>query len=228
MLGLLTRPMDARVWPHRGYCVFACESFRRKWRPTLPPMSRTPPATAMTFVPEPERILNDPGSSAWLRRVLREALERDPVDAARDAALLARVLEANAKRQLDAALADLSGKAGGLGPATTGREPVRRRLLDDGVFVLERSAHADAGTPHGFLMRRCAVTEFAPDGLEPVGGFVQTAQGEWRMYVLGPPDASAHPTVRPLGNCQHERDAIHAVWQARHRAWFRCRSAGSH
>lgn len=184
-------------------------------------MSRTYSVTAMTFVPEPERILNDPATSVWLRHVLRAALERDPVDAACDAALLARVLEANAKRALDAALVDLSGEAGGVRPMATAREPIRRRLLDDGVFVLERSATTGAGTPHGFLMRRCRDRNVAPDGLEPVGGIVQTAQGKWRVYVQGAPDASAQPTVCALDTCQHEREAIHAVWQARHRAWSR-------
>lgn len=41
----------------------------------------------------PEDILRDPAASFWLKDVLRSALSRDPVDAANDAELLARLLE---------------------------------------------------------------------------------------------------------------------------------------
>lgn len=42
--------------------------------------------------PSPDGLLNDPAVSYWLKDVLRSALARDPVDAARDAELLAAVL----------------------------------------------------------------------------------------------------------------------------------------
>ncbi len=45
-------------------------------------------------------ILNDPEASDWLKHALRSALERDPVDAANDAEILAQVLEARAERML--------------------------------------------------------------------------------------------------------------------------------
>jgi len=38
-------------------------------------------------------ILEDPAASFWLKDALRSALSRDPVDAANDADVLARVLE---------------------------------------------------------------------------------------------------------------------------------------
>jgi hypothetical protein len=41
----------------------------------------------------PEDILRDPAASFWLKDALRSALSRDPVDAANDAELLARLLE---------------------------------------------------------------------------------------------------------------------------------------
>lgn len=41
----------------------------------------------------PELILNDPAASFWLKNALRSALERDPVDAANDAAVLAIALQ---------------------------------------------------------------------------------------------------------------------------------------
>ena len=41
----------------------------------------------------PEAILTDPTSSYWIKDALRAALERDPVDAANDAEILALVLD---------------------------------------------------------------------------------------------------------------------------------------
>jgi hypothetical protein len=59
---------------------------------------------------EIRQILRDPGLSNWLRVALGTALERDPVDAASDAALLAMVLERRAKEIAARALADLAVK----------------------------------------------------------------------------------------------------------------------
>jgi hypothetical protein len=42
---------------------------------------------------EIERVLADPAASYWLKFALRSALERDPVDAANDAEVLACLLE---------------------------------------------------------------------------------------------------------------------------------------
>jgi hypothetical protein len=44
-------------------------------------------------VPTVEDLLNDPSTSFWLRNALTSALLRDPVDAANDAEILARVLD---------------------------------------------------------------------------------------------------------------------------------------
>ena len=43
-------------------------------------------------LPEIEKILADPAASFWLQAALRSALARDPVDAANDAEVLARLL----------------------------------------------------------------------------------------------------------------------------------------
>lgn len=40
-----------------------------------------------------ETLLRDPSTSHWLKHALRSALERDALDAARDADLLAELLE---------------------------------------------------------------------------------------------------------------------------------------
>lgn len=40
-----------------------------------------------------DQVLSDPSTSYWLRDALRSAMVRDPVDAARDALVLARLLE---------------------------------------------------------------------------------------------------------------------------------------
>jgi hypothetical protein len=43
--------------------------------------------------PTPENVLADASTSNWLKRALREALERDPADALNDALALAGILE---------------------------------------------------------------------------------------------------------------------------------------
>lgn len=40
-----------------------------------------------------EQVLKDPACSSWFRNALKSALDRDPVDAANDAALLYRLLD---------------------------------------------------------------------------------------------------------------------------------------
>lgn len=47
-------------------------------------------------MPTADEILNDPSASHWLQNALRQALDRDPVDAANDAEILAAVLAARA------------------------------------------------------------------------------------------------------------------------------------
>lgn len=51
--------------------------------------------TALVDLPAPtiRRIIEDPSASDWLRRTAREALRRDPVDAANDMNILAKALE---------------------------------------------------------------------------------------------------------------------------------------
>jgi len=53
-------------------------------------------------------ILKDPGLSKWLQMALETALDRDPVDAANDAALLAMVLDRRAQEIAVQAMADLA------------------------------------------------------------------------------------------------------------------------
>lgn len=43
-----------------------------------------------------DQVLSDPSTSYWLRDALRAAMVRDPVDAANDAQVLARLLDARA------------------------------------------------------------------------------------------------------------------------------------
>ena len=43
-----------------------------------------------------ESILEDPAATNWLKNALRAAIERDPVDAANDAATLSAVLSSRA------------------------------------------------------------------------------------------------------------------------------------
>jgi len=44
-------------------------------------------------LPSTEEVLRDPAASSWLKSALRSALARDPVDAANDAEILARLLD---------------------------------------------------------------------------------------------------------------------------------------
>jgi hypothetical protein len=51
-------------------------------------------------LPSIDEILSDPGASYWLQNALRSALSRDPVDAANDADLMARLLDRRCKEIL--------------------------------------------------------------------------------------------------------------------------------
>ena len=48
---------------------------------------------AESDLPEIEEVFADPAASFWLKAALRSALSRDPVDAAHDSEVLARLLE---------------------------------------------------------------------------------------------------------------------------------------
>jgi len=49
-------------------------------------------------LPELEEVLRDPAGSLWLKDALRSALARDPVDAANDAEVLARLLDRRCRK----------------------------------------------------------------------------------------------------------------------------------
>ena len=51
------------------------------------------PKTTGDDLPDIEEVLRDPTASFWLKDALRSALARDPVDAANDAEVLARLLD---------------------------------------------------------------------------------------------------------------------------------------
>ena len=50
--------------------------------------------------PSIRRMIEDPSASDWLKRTAREALRRDPVDAANDINILAKALEHRADHVL--------------------------------------------------------------------------------------------------------------------------------
>ena len=52
-------------------------------------------------LPQLEEALQDPAASFWLKRALQSALSRDPVDAANDADVLARLLDARCRSLLN-------------------------------------------------------------------------------------------------------------------------------
>jgi len=51
--------------------------------------------------PTIDEILGDPTTSGWLKAALRSAISRDPVDAANDADVLARVLNDRCRHLLE-------------------------------------------------------------------------------------------------------------------------------
>jgi hypothetical protein len=53
-----------------------------------------------TTLPSIDDVLRDPAASFWLKTALRTALERDPVDAANDAEMLLRLLDARLRAVL--------------------------------------------------------------------------------------------------------------------------------
>ena len=61
-------------------------------------------APAMSFValPSIDEVLADQAASFWLRNALLAALSRDPVDAANDAEVLARLLDRRSREILEA------------------------------------------------------------------------------------------------------------------------------
>ena len=59
-----------------------------------------------------EALLTSLSTSDWLKRALRTALNRDVVDAANDAEILARVLSARAEQALASSAALRGGYAG--------------------------------------------------------------------------------------------------------------------
>jgi hypothetical protein len=55
-------------------------------------MSEQSPIYHEPATPDVDAILNDAAASVWLKEALRAALQRDPMDAVRDAELLVAVL----------------------------------------------------------------------------------------------------------------------------------------
>jgi len=51
-------------------------------------------------LPSIERVLSDPAASFWLKAAIRLSLERDPVDAANDADMLAKLLDSRCRKLL--------------------------------------------------------------------------------------------------------------------------------
>lgn len=68
-------------------------------RETLEPLELG--GAAEPFV-EAEQVVGDPAASLWLKNALRAALARDPVDAANDAEVLARLLDQRCRKILRA------------------------------------------------------------------------------------------------------------------------------
>ena len=52
-------------------------------------------------LPEIEEVLADPAASFWLQTTLHSALARDPVDAANDSEILARLLDQRCRSILE-------------------------------------------------------------------------------------------------------------------------------
>ncbi|QCT95411.1 hypothetical protein FEV13_00215 (plasmid) [Stutzerimonas degradans] len=55
----------------------------------------------MSVYAEIQAVMSAPGTSHWLREALREALQRDPVDAANDAEALSDLLNRHCAEKLE-------------------------------------------------------------------------------------------------------------------------------
>ena len=61
---------------------------------------RRPTPVEFSEPPSLDEVLLDPAGSLWLKSALRSALSRDPVDAANDSEILARLLDLRCDRLL--------------------------------------------------------------------------------------------------------------------------------
>jgi hypothetical protein len=61
-------------------------------------------------LPEIEEVLADPAGSFWLKAALRSALSRDPVDAAHDSQVMARLLDRRCRQILADPLDNIAAK----------------------------------------------------------------------------------------------------------------------
>ena len=66
-------------------------------------MNRDAENTRDDELPTIDEVLSDPAASFWLKDGLRSALARDPVDAANDAEVLARLLDIRCRSILNGA-----------------------------------------------------------------------------------------------------------------------------
>jgi hypothetical protein len=57
-------------------------------------------------LPEIDEVFADPAASFWLKAALHSALSRDPVDAANDSVILARLLERRCRKIFESASKD--------------------------------------------------------------------------------------------------------------------------
>lgn len=85
--------------------------------PTRHPTRHPVPQGARRPAPGPraidyEALLGNPDASLWLRHALASALERDPVDVAIEAEVVAQVLRRRAEAALHTGLAGGPGQAG--------------------------------------------------------------------------------------------------------------------
>lgn len=55
-------------------------------------MTPSTPSSEHEDVPDVDQVLADPAASDWIKRSLGSAIQRDPVDAADDAEVLAKIL----------------------------------------------------------------------------------------------------------------------------------------
>ena len=74
---------SARAWLHRPHSSLNGESMRRRKDPNA-------------WFQEATKVSNDPAASDWLKLALIQAINRDPVDAAKDVEVLSRILEQRA------------------------------------------------------------------------------------------------------------------------------------
>lgn len=96
-----------------------------------------------------------------------------------------------------------------------------RCFLDDGSWFVEAGANETRQTEGGYLYRRGALSDGAPQSIVPVGGFQRRHDGKWEADLAQEWDADTQTDALHLGTLDTRNEAIQALWEGRDKAFGR-------